>query len=237
MNGTRDNVIRRAEGCLKRLQTDVLDLLLIHWRDHETPLAETMGALEQLKKDGKIRHYGVSNFDIAMMEECQKYGSLAANQVGYNLFDQRMDKEVLPYCGSHDIGFMGYGSLGFGLLTGAFTAETTFAANDWRRSGKAFGLPLFEGDHFAKELEVTKQLAEVASGYGKSVAQLAIAWVLGNPAVSVALVGMRNEKELEENVAAADWQLTAADRAEIDRIFAAAGVSTNIDEPQALHAS
>jgi len=230
-----DYIIERAEGCLQRLKTDVLDLLLIHWPDHDTPLDGTMGALEKLKTDGKIRYYGVSNFNVEMMETCQKHGSIAANQVGYHLFDRRMEKEVLPYCLDNKIGFMGYGSLGFGLLTGAFTPETEFARNDWRSYMPAFGLPLFEREHFLKELKVGDKLAEVAKGHGKSLAQLAISWVLGHPAVSVALVGMRNEKELKENVAATEWQLTAEDRAEIDRIFEEEGVPTHFDTPQQLY--
>ena len=235
-NSKYDNVTKRAEGCLKRLQTDVIDLLLIHWPDPDTPLEETMRALEDLKKSGKIRYYGVSNFNVAMLETCQQHGSLAANQVGYHMFDRRMEKEVLPYCLEHKIGFMAYGTLAFGLLTGAFTPETTFAENDWRSHGSAFGLPLFEREYFLKELEVGKRLAELAKGYGKSLAQLAIAWVLGNEAVSVALVGMRNEKELKENIVAVEWQLSPEIRAEIDRIFEEEGVSTNIDVPQQLYA-
>jgi len=236
MNATYDYVIARTEGCLQRLQTDALDLLLIHWRDHGTPLDETMRALEKLKQDGKVRYYGVSNFDIAMMEECQKHGSLAVNQVGYHMFDRRMEKEVLPHCLEHNIGFMAYGTLGFGLLAGAFTPETAFIPSDWRSRGNAFGLPLFEHEHFLKELQVGKRLADLAAGHGKSLAQLAIAWVLGHPAVSVALVGMRNERELEENITAAEWQLSPEIRADIDRIFEDEGVPTCIDEPQALHA-
>lgn len=236
VNSKNDNVIDRAEGCLRRLKTDVIDLLLIHWRDHDTPLDETMKALDTLKEDGKIRYYGISNFDVDMMKTCSKYGEIVANQVGYHMFDRRMEKEVLPYCGEHNLGFMAYGTLGFGLLTGAFTPDTAFQKRDWRAKGNAFGLPLFEHDSFVKELRVGERLAELAGGYGKSLAQLAIAWVLGNPAVSVALVGMRDERELEENVAATDWQLTSEDRAEIDRIFEEEGVPTYVDEPQALHA-
>ena len=232
--GKYGDVISHTDGCLRRLQTDVIDLLLIHWRDFETPLEETVRALEKLKSDGKIRHWGVSNFTTGMMDTCRKYGSLSANQVGYNLFDRRMEAQVLPYCGEQQIGFMAYGTLGFGLLTGAFTADTTFADNDWRRRGPAFGLPLFRKDSFVKELEAGKRLAELAAGYDKTLAQLAIAWVLGNPAVSVALVGMRNDRELKENVAAADWRLTDADRAEIDRIFADVGVPKYDDVPQQL---
>lgn len=233
-NSNPEYILERAEGCLRRLNTDFIDLLLIHWPDHTTPIAESIGALESLKAAGKIRHYGVSNFNVAMMEECEHVGDLTANQVGYHLFDRRMEAEVLPYCLSHKIGFMAYGTLAFGLLTGAFTPETTFVDWDWRSKGSAFGLPLFEREHFLKELRVTQRLQEFAADHGRTVAQLAIAWVVGNPAVSVALVGMRNEKELVENVQAAEWQLSDADRAAIDQIFAEEGVPTYVDAPQAV---
>ena len=227
-------ITARAEGCLRRLNTDVLDLLLIHWPDHKTPFADAIGALEKLKQDGKIRAYGVSNYTVPMMEECEQAGHLATNQVGYHLYDRRMEAAVLPYCQAHDIGFMAYGTLGFGLLTGAFDEETAFVDWDWRSKGKAFGLPLFEREDFLKELRVTKRLQELAGDHGYTVAQLAIVWVLDNPAVSVALVGMRNERELQENVAATDWRLSEADRAEIDRIFAEEGVPTYVDAEQAV---
>ena len=236
MNGARDYVIERAEGCLRRLNIDTIDLLLMHWPDHDTPVAETIAAFEELKAAGKIRHYGVSNFDVAMMEECNRHGRIAANQVGYHLFDQRMAAQVLPWCGENNVGYMAYGTLGFGLLTGAFNPETTFEKGDWRSRGEAFGLPLFQREAFEKELRAATRLAELADGYGKSLAQLAIAWVLGNPAVSVALVGMRNERELQENVAATDWRLSDDDRAAIERIFDEEGVPTHRDTPQALRA-
>jgi len=233
-NSQRDSVIARTEGCLERLQTDYIDLLLIHWPDHDTPIPETMEALEQLKASGKIRHYGVSNYTADMMAICEQHGHLTANQVGYNMFDRRMEAAVLPCCLEHKIGYMAYGTLGYGLLTGAFTKETTFVDWDWRSKGKAFGLPLFEKRHFRKELRVVTQLQELAARHGRSVAQLAIAWVLGHPAVTVALVGVRNVRELEENVAAADWKLTPEDRAEIDRIFEDVGVPTYVDAEQAV---
>ena len=229
-----DYIIERAEGCLRRLNTDWIDLLLIHWPDHETPYDEPIRALETLKASGKIRHYGVSNFAPAMMAACEQGGHIAANQVGYNLFDRRMEKAVLDYCVEHGIGFMAYGTLAYGLLTGAFTPETTFVDWDWRSSGVAFGLPLFRRDNFLKELRVVARLQELAARYEKSVAQLAIAWVLGNPAVTVSLVGMRNTRELEENIAAVDWKLTDGDKAEIDRIFQEENVPTNSGRRQAL---
>jgi len=229
-----DSIIAHTEGCLRRLNTDTIDLLLIHWPDHATPFEESMRALERLKADGKIRHYGVSNFNVAMMEACNRHGSIAVNQVGYHLFDRRMEAEVLPYCLEKQIGFMAYGSLGFGLLSGAFTPETTFVDWDWRSSGKAFGLPLFTHEDFLKELRVAERLKGLAARHGKSLPQLAIAWVLDNPAVSVALVGMRNERELQENIAAADWRLSAEDRGEIERVFKEEGVPTYADAPQAV---
>ena len=233
-NSQYDNVIERAEGCLRRLETDFLDLLLIHWPDHDTPFEEPMRALEKLKQDGKIRHYGVSNFTPEMMDECEEYGHLAANQVGYHMFDRRMESEVLPYCLDKNIGFMAYGTLGFGLLSGAFTDETSFGKGDWRSGGNAFGLPLFQEEEFAKELRVVDRLKAIAKRHDKSVAQMAIAWTLGNPAVSVGLVGVRNEWELKENVAAADWKLGADVREELDAIFAEESVPTHVTTDQAI---
>ena len=227
-----DHVVACAEGCLRRLGTDWLDLLLIHWPDHDTPYGEPIEALEKLKKDGKIRHYGVSNFSPAMMEVCESTGHLTANQVGYHLFDRRVERAVLPYTQAHGIGFMAYGTLGFGLLTGAFTESTTFVDWDWRSRGSAFGLPLFQREKFVKELRVVERLKPIAARCGKSVAQLAIAWVLGSPAVTVALVGIRRTEELKENVAAVEWRLSAEERQEIDTIFAEAGVPTHADTAQ-----
>jgi aryl-alcohol dehydrogenase-like predicted oxidoreductase len=233
-NSNPDYIIARTEGCLRRLQTDVIDLMLIHWPDHNTPIADTMPALEKLKADGKIRYYGVSNFTVPMMEECERHGHLTANQVGYHLFDRRMESAVLPYCKDHGIGYMAYGTLGFGLLTGAFTPDTTFVDWDWRSKGNAFGLPLFTKEHFEKELRVVERLKSFAADHGRTVAQLAIAWVLSHPAVTVGLVGMRNERELAENVQATDWKLTAANKAEIDRIFQEEDVPTYVDAAQAV---
>ena len=231
-NSKHDNVIQSAEAALRRLDTDYLDLLLIHWPDHDTPFEEPVRALNRLKDDGKIRHYGVSNFTPEMMDECERHGRLAANQVGYHMFDRRMESRVLPYCLDKNIGFMAYGTLGFGLLAGAFTPDTSFEEGDWRQPGNAFGLPLFFKEEFAKELKVVERLKAIAGRYEKSVAQLAIAWTIGHPAVSVGLVGMRNERELEENVAATEWKLAADVREEIDAIFAEEDVPTHINTDQ-----
>ncbi|MBN1318662.1 MAG: aldo/keto reductase [Anaerolineales bacterium] len=236
-DSTPASVIANTERCLQRLGTDYIDLLLIHWPDFDTPIPETVGALEQLKADGKIRYYGVSNYDVDMMEVVLKNGHLTTNQVGYNIFDRRMEAAVLPYCLEHNIGFMSYGTLAFGLLTGAFTTSTIFDVNDWRSRStrrKSFGLPLFNQENFLKELQVVERLKLLASDHGRSVVQLAIAWVLSHPAVTVALAGIRNRRELEENVAAVEWTLTQEIRDEIDRIMDEEEVSTFADAPQYL---
>ena len=157
-NASAENVIAHAEGCLRRMNTDYIDLLLIHWPDHDTPHEDTMSGLEALKTAGKIRHYGVSNYTVPMLEACQRHGHLTANQVGYNLFDRRMEAAVLPYCQREGIGFMAYGSLAYGLLTGAMSPETQFVDWDWRAGGMAFGLPLFQRENFLKELRVVERL-------------------------------------------------------------------------------
>jgi aryl-alcohol dehydrogenase-like predicted oxidoreductase len=228
-----DHITAHADGCLKRLNTDWIDLLLIHWPDVNTPFEESMRALEALQESGKIRHYGVSNYTVSMMEECEKYGHLTANQVGYNLLDRRVEKAVLPYCLENGIGFMAYGSLAFGLLAGAFDEETSFVDWDWRSRGNAFGLPLFERENMLKTIKAVNRLKTFAADHGHTVAQLALAWVLSHPAVTVGLVGIRNPQELQENVAAAAWKLSDADKAEIDRIMEEEGVPTYRDAEQA----
>lgn len=230
----RDNILQRFEGCLKRMRTDWVDLLLIHWPDHKTPHEETMGALEALKAAGKIRYYGVSNYNVPMMLACQCYGHIVANQVGYNLFDRRMEARVLPYCAAQNIGFMSYGTLAYGLLTGALKPTTTFEPPDWRHNRIAFGLPLFQREHYLKELKVVEKLKRLAAQYDRTVAQLAIAWVLGGQAVSVALIGVKNRSEMAENIKATEWKLTAEIRSEIDRIFDEEGCPNFKNVPQAL---
>jgi aryl-alcohol dehydrogenase-like predicted oxidoreductase len=232
LDASRKHILSATEGCLKRLQTDWVDLLLIHWPDHKTPAAETIGALEELKRAGKIREYGVSNYSVPMMEACEKSGHMAATQVGYHLFDRRVEAQILPYCTGHKIGFMAYGTLGFGLLTGAFTPTTTFPTNDWRSGGSAAGLPILAGEGFQCCLRVVERLKKLAQRYDKTIPQLAIAWVLATPGVSVALVGARNRSEITENIAAAEWHLDESLRGEIDRIFAEEQCPTYRDAEQ-----
>ena len=221
-NATYDAIIASTEESLRHLRSDYIDVLLIHWPDVNTPAEETMRALNELRASGKIRHAGVSNFSNAQLADCLQYGPLVCNQVGYNLFDRRREAETFAFCREHGIGIMAYGPLAHGLLTGAFTQGTTFNAKDWRASGKAFGLPIFEHDNFVRNVAVVDQLEAFAAERGHTVAQLALAWVLRSPDVSIALVGARKADEIETALPAASWHLSDDDAAAIERMMGGA---------------
>lgn len=225
-NATYDHIIASVEESLGYLRSDYIDVLLIHWPDVNTPAEETMRALNGLREAGKIRHAGVSNFSNEQLADCLRYGPLVCNQVGYNLFDRRREAETFPFCQEHGIGIMAYGPLAHGLLTGTFTTATTFGAQDWRATGKAFGLPIFAHENLVKNVAVVDQLKAFAEERDHTVAQLALAWVLRNPAISTALVGARKADEIATALPAATWQLSDDDAAAITRIMAgAAGTS------------
>jgi aryl-alcohol dehydrogenase-like predicted oxidoreductase len=183
-----------------------------------------MRALEEVVASGRARFVGVSNFTGAMLAECMRTRRVDVSQVGYHMLDRRQEQETFPYCLSQGIGVMGYGSLAHGLLTGAFTAATTFeAGRDWRAGGVAFGQPIFRGENLRANVAVAERLRrEVAVPRGVPLSQIALAWVLGNPAISTALVGARTPAEVDANDAGAELELTAAERAAIDRILTGA---------------
>jgi aryl-alcohol dehydrogenase-like predicted oxidoreductase len=220
-DASRANILREVDASMKRLRTDWVDVLLVHWPDAGTPFEETMRGLEEVVTTGRARFVGVSNFTGAMMAECMRTRRIDVLQVGYHMLDRRQEEETFPYCLTHGIGVMGYGSLGHGLLTGAFTAATTFdPARDWRGHGVAFGQPIFRGDNFSTNLGVIERLRrEVAGPRGVPLSQIALAWVLGHPAMSTALVGARTPAEVDANDAGAELDLSSGERAAIDAIL------------------
>src|SRR3954453_3129805 len=200
-DGSRANILAEVDVSLKRLEVDYIDVYLIHCPDETTPYEESFAAMDECVKSGKVRFVGVSNFTVDQMKQCMKARPIDVIQVGYHLFDRRMEKEIFPFCAKNDIGVMGYGSLAHGLLTGAFTAATTFDPNDWRGGGIFFGQPLLKGDNLKKNVGVVDRIkAEVADPRGVPMSQIALAWVLRNPVVSVALVGSRTPQELANNL-------------------------------------
>ncbi len=217
---------REIDLSLRRLQTDVIDVYLIHWPNAETPFEDAFSAMDDIVRSGKVRFVGVSNFTVEQMEACMRVRRVDVVQVGYHLFDRRMEREVFPYCARHGIGVMGYGPLGHGLLTGTFTAATRFPEPDWRAKGIAFGQPIFTPENLPRNVAAVDRLRrEVAEPLGVSVSQLALAWVLRNPVVSTALVGARNPADVDANLAGTRLALSDADVARIEGIMAdAAGM-------------
>ncbi len=214
------SLMREVDLSLRRLQTDVIDVYLIHWPNADTPFEDAFGAMDDIVRAGKVRFVGVSNFTVPQMEACMRVRRIDVVQVGYHLFDRRMEQEVFPYCARHGIGVMGYGPLGHGLLTGAFTPATRFAEPDWRAKGVAFGQPIFTPENLPKNVAVVERLRrEVAEPLGVPVSHVALAWVRRNPVVSTALVGARHPGEVDDNLRGAGLTLSGADVARIDAIL------------------
>jgi aryl-alcohol dehydrogenase-like predicted oxidoreductase len=224
-DASRANILLEVDASLKRLRTDWVDVLLVHWPDASTPFEDTMRALDEVVASGRARFVGVSNFTGSMLAECLRTRRVDVSQVGYHMLDRRQEQETFPLCLREGVGVMGYGSLGHGLLTGAFTSATTFeAGRDWRAGGVAFGQqPIFRGDNLKANVGVVERIRrEIAEPRGVAVSQIALAWVLANFAISTALVGARTPAEVDANDAGAELELTAAERAAIDAILAGA---------------
>jgi aryl-alcohol dehydrogenase-like predicted oxidoreductase len=206
-----------AEASLDALRTDHIDLYQVHWPDPATPIPETAAALAELIREGLIRHVGVSNFTTEQIEQFASVLPVETVQPPYHLFRRDIEADLLPYASAHNIGVLAYGPLAHGLLGGAITEATVFEPGDWRSHS-----PAFTGAGFSRNLEVIAALRALAARRGATIAQLAVAWVLANPAVQVAIVGARTPAHLDESLAALDLTLSQADLAEIDHIMAAA---------------
>jgi aryl-alcohol dehydrogenase-like predicted oxidoreductase len=234
----RDAIMVSIEQSLTHLQTDYVDVLLIHWPDVNTPFEETMQTLDTIVQQGKARYVGVSNFSLDQIKACEATRRIDVVQYGLNLFDRRMEQEILPYCQDQGMGVMIYGPLAFGLLAGAFQEDTEFGDNDWRADGnrrpKLF-LRLFAQENFHRNIRVVEELKGIAEKHHKKIPQLALRWVLQHPAVSVALVGSRSVHEVEDNMGALAWALSYTDREEIEAVFAKHDIDTSpdiwIDQP------
>jgi aryl-alcohol dehydrogenase-like predicted oxidoreductase len=227
----RARALASIDNSLRRLQTDHVDAYLVHWPDPNTPLSETMEALDDIVRQGKARYIGVSNFRLEQIKEAMRLRCIDVVQYGWNMFDRRMQTEIFPYCAAQQIGVMAYGSLAYGILSGTFQAGMSFDENDWRSKGGTLGSlnlfrTLFGPEHFPRNLAAVEELKAVANKYRKTLPQFALRWVLGNPVVGTALVGFRNTAEVTENLAALGWEISNADIAEIDAILARHGAVT-----------
>lgn len=216
-NCTRKSILEEVDLSLERLQTDRIDLYQVHWPDESTPQQETMEALLEMQKLGKIRHVGVSNYSVEQMKECLKYGPIVSLQPEYSLLQRSIEKEAVPFCLQNRIGIIAYSPLASGVLTGKYDKNAKFG--DWRSKGI---LGQFTGDGFAANVAKVDRLKEVAQASGKTCGHLAINWVVRQPGLATALVGVKNGKQMEENIKALGWEPEPRHREKIEEIFAVA---------------
>ena len=201
----KDSVKRECEESLRRLQTDVIDLYQIHWPRPDEDIEEGWSALVELRDEGKVRHIGVSNFDVSQMERVGEIASVETLQPPYNLLNRGVEDEILPYCRENDIGVIVYSPMRSGLLTGKMTPERVenLPADDWRRNADDFQEP-----RLSTNLKLVGLLEEIGAEHDRSPGEVAIAWTLRHPAVTAAIVGGRRPDQVDGIIGAADFRLS-----------------------------
>lgn len=211
-----DSVRAELDASLHRLGVDVIDLYQIHWPLPDEDIEEAWGVIAEQIRAGKIRYAGVSNFSVAQMERLRPIHPIASLQPPYSMLKRDIEQEILPYCAQHGIGVIAYSPMQKGLLTGKITRAWVeqLPAEDHRRND-----PQFQEPRLSANLQLADALHAIAKRNGKTVAQLAIAWVLRRPEVTAAIVGSRKASQIEETAAAGDWNLAPADVAEIDGLL------------------
>jgi aryl-alcohol dehydrogenase-like predicted oxidoreductase len=216
-----DSVRRECEASLRRLNTDVIDLYQIHWTaDDLNETVEGWTELAKLQKEGKVRWIGVSNASVEEMEKLRTIAPITSLQPPYSLIRRDVETSQLPWCRRQGVGVIVYSPMGSGLLTGAMTRERIAAlpSNDWRTKNEQFREP-----KLSKNLELVDRLRAVGAGLGRPAGQVAIAWTLHNPAVTGAIVGARDARQVEQVARAAEIRLRPSDLVEIETETAFAG--------------
>lgn len=213
VNGKPDYVRASCEGSLKRLQTDVIDLYYQHRVDPATPIEETIGAMAQLVKEGKVRYLGLSEAGANTIRRAHAVHPISAIQSEYSLWSRDPEDEILATCRELGIGFVPYSPLGRGFLTGRFKRAEDLATDDYRHNS-----PRFQGENFQRNVDLVKRIEEIAVEKRCTPAQLALAWVLAQGEDIVPIPGTKKRKYLEENAAATDVKLSAQDLARIDEV-------------------
>ncbi|MCX5759497.1 MAG: aldo/keto reductase [Candidatus Hydrogenedentes bacterium] len=207
-----DSIRHECEQSLKRLGVDVIDLYQCHWPDPTSNLDDTMDALLDLQRQGKIRAIGVSNFTPDMMRQCLAKGVLASDQPKYNLIEREIEPEILPFCREHNIGILAYSPMAMGLLTGKMGPDHTFNGDDTRRNR-----PWFSVQNRQRVRDMLAKIKPIADDHGVTFGQLTLNWVISQPGLTTALAGARNEKQAAENLKAADFTLSESELATMRR--------------------
>lgn len=215
------SIRKECEDSLRRLQTDVIDLYQMHWppRDNGPGLEEAWQAMNDLKKEGKVRWVGVSNFDVEQMKRATKIAPITSDQPPYSVIRRAIEAEVLPHCEKNGIGVISYAPMASGLLTGAMTRERAAALppDDFRSRN-----PEFKEPRLSKNIELVERLRKVGVRHDRGPGEVAIAWVLRHSAITGAIVGARNAKQAGSVMRAGELQLSQEEITEIEGAAAAA---------------
>jgi aryl-alcohol dehydrogenase-like predicted oxidoreductase len=214
VNGKPDYVRQSCEASLQRLDVETIDLYYQHRVDSNTPIEETVGAMAQLVKEGKIRYIGLSEASPQTLRRAMKVHPITALQTEYSLWSRDPENEILATCRELGIGFVAYSPLGRGFLTGQFQRFEDLPADDYRRN-----TPRFQGDNFQKNLDLLRRVEELAKEKRCQPAQLALAWVLAQGDDIIPIPGTKRRKYLEENVGAIEVKFTAQDLQRINEVF------------------
>ena len=210
-----ESVVYEVEQSLRRLRTDHIDLYITHWQDPTTPIAETMAALEALKKAGKIRAIGASNVSATDLAAYVEAGTLDAIQEQYSMVHRDIEEELVPLCVRHGVAILSYSSLALGLLTGKVGPHRVFEGDDLRIND-----PRFTAENRRKVADFAAAIAPIAEAHGATIAELVIAWTIRQPGITFALCGARNAAQARENAHAGAIRLSGPDLAAIDAAIA-----------------
>lgn len=214
----RDSIRRECESSLRRLQVDVIDLYQIHWPEPGEDIEEGWTALAELQREGKVRHIGVSNFNVAQLQRAQAIAPVTSLQPPYSMLVRGIEESILPFCQQNHIGVIVYSPMRSGLLSGGMTRERAlhFPPDDFRRNVKDFQEPKLSAN-----LQLVEQLRSIGARRGRSPGEVAIAWTLHNPAVTAAIVGVRSPNQVEGVIGAAEFRLSDDEFREIESLVAA----------------
>ncbi len=210
-----DSVRRECEASLRRLNVDTIDLYQIHWPEPDEEVGEGWATLAKLKEEGKVRWIGVSNFNAEQLCRAQKIAPITSLQPPYSLIRREIETEVLPFCAVHNVGVIAYSPMGSGLLTGAMTRERVenLPEDDWRRRSPQFQEPLL-----TRNLNSAEKLKDIAARHNRSAGEAALAWVLCNPIVTGAIVGVRNAEQVSGIIGGMEFRLSEEEIAELEAL-------------------
>ena len=217
-DGSAATLRRECEESLRRLKTDRVELYSLHAPDPSVPVAESAAALKSLMDEGKILSVGVSNFNVAQMDEFRAVCPIAACQPHYNMLQREIEADVLPWCVAHGVSLMVYWPLMKGLLAGKLPRNHHFDPQDGRRK-----YPMFHGDEWEKNQDFLDELRSVARDTGKTVAQVVINWTIHRPGITAVLCGAKRPEQIRDNAGGMGWRLTADQTIRIDAAIARRG--------------